>query len=281
MMKTERWIFIAGGMLVLALGACGGPDAQFRRAQELEEKAYYVEAGMKYEGIARKDPQSPLAPEALYRAGRIYQDKLKLYSRAGTYYNRIIEHYPASGPWPGRAKLALLNSPDYFPLSAGSSWVEGDSETHGRNMRAQWDCTEVSSGTFSIRRRVFAGSRFVSESRRFYRKQDFEVREYQEMKNPRAVILFSYPFYEGKSWRSVRDGQALTYAVAARGVSLKVKAGEFTNCLKVSEANPLMPGSVKYNYYAPGVGWVLTTISAGGREHTNTELLSYKIVPGE
>ena len=66
----------------------------------------------------------------------------------------------------------------------------------------------------------------------------------------------------------------------ANNLSVKVKAGQFNGCLKVSEENPELPGTLKYIYYAPDAGWILTTISvSGGKEHHNTELLSYRILP--
>lgn len=278
-MRIPRAVSFIMLAAVFLLAGCG-PSAQFKRAQGLETKGYFVEAGLAYEEIARKYPENPLAPEALYRVGHIYQNRLKLYSQAGNFYKRIIDRYPAASPWAAFAKRSLLDSPDYYPLAKGSFWIEGDSETGGRNMRSEWICTETSSGTYCIRRRISAGSQFVSETKRLYRKEDYEVREFAGSGASSYTTLLSYPYYEGKKWYPRRDGQSLTFTIVSRNAALKVKAGEFANCLKICEQNPMIPGSVKYNYYAPGVGWVLTTTaSAGGQEHENTELLSYKIVP--
>lgn len=280
-MNHSRIFFFAVLAAAFLFAGCG-PSARFERAQGLEKKGYFVEAGLAYEEIARKYPEDPLSPEALYRVGRIYQNKLKLYSQAGSFYKRVIDRYPAASPWAAFARRSLLDCPDYYPLTQGSFWIEGDSETGGRNMRSEWNCTETSSGTWCIRRRISAGSQFVSETKRFYRKEDYEVREYPGSDASRYTTLLSHPYYEGKTWRSRRDGRSLTFTVVSLNAALKVKAGEFANCLKICEENPMIPGSVKYNYYAPGVGWVLTTTaSAGGQEHKNTELLSYRIVPEE
>ncbi len=155
-----------------------GLDFQFRQAQKLEKNGYFVEAGFKYQNICQKYPSSRICPQALYRLGRIYQKNLKLYGQAVNYYKRLIEYYPSSQPWTNLARAGIFGSPDYFPLTKGSFWIEGDSETEGRNMRAEWDCNEVSTGTFSIVKRLFAGSNHVTDIKRFYRKDNFQLREY-------------------------------------------------------------------------------------------------------
>ncbi len=94
-------------------------------------------------------------------------------------------------------------------------------------------------------------------------------------------MALQYPFEVGKYWQTTRDGKKVIFGIVANNLSIKVKAGEFNGCLKVSEENPELPGSLRFNYYAPEAGWILTTTSAsGGSEHRNTELLSYKISPG-
>lgn len=277
--NNHRLLIISLLTSALLIAGCGARQ-QFSRAQMLEKKGYYVEAGIKYEEIAQRYPKDAVAAEALYRAGSIYQKNLRLFSQAGHYYTRLIEAYPQSSPWAALAREGIMDSPDYYPLKHGSFWIEGDSETGGHNMRAQWDCTGVSTGTFSIRRRIYAGEKMVTESTRYYRKEDLQVHEYEKLQSPRHLTLLNYPYYEGKSWKNMFSGHTIAVAVAAKDIPVKVKAGEFVGCIKISEEDRDLPGSIKFNYYAPGVGWILTTTaSAGGSEHRNTELLSYKIMP--
>jgi tetratricopeptide (TPR) repeat protein len=257
-----------------------GARQQFGQAQALENKGYYVEAGMKYDEVAQRYPKDAVAAEALYRAGNLYQKKLKLFSQAAHYYTLLIESYPDASPWAARAREGIMDSPDYFPLTQGTFWIEGDSETGGLNMRSAWDCTKISTGTYCIRRRVYAGQQMVSEFNRYYRKENLQLCEYERYPSDRYAALLNFPYYEGKSWKNSYGGHTILVTVAAKNVSVKVKAGEFPGCLKISEEDKDLPGSVKSNYYAPGVGWILTTTAAsGGREHRNTELLSYKILP--
>ncbi|MGA2090468.1 MAG: hypothetical protein ABSH12_03275 [Endomicrobiales bacterium] len=267
--------------LVAVCTFCGcGVSYHYKQAQNLERKGYFVEACLKYEDLYNKNPHHALAPVALYRLSMIYQTQLKLYSQSTQYYLELVQKYPQSVPWAERAMRGAMRSPDYFPLGAGSFWIEGDSATGGNNMRAEWNCLEVSSTTRCIKRRVFAGKMVVSTVKRYYVLASFEVRESNNpLLNPHTVIM-SYPFYEGKTWKSVRDGNPTVYTIVSKTATVKTKAGEFINCLKIKEINTLIPGSQKFNYYAPGIGWVLTTTgSSGSPEHSNTELLSCKIVP--
>lgn len=264
---------------VCCLGACG-VEHQFNAAGTLEQKGYFVEAGLRYEALYTKHPRHPLAPAALYRLGRIYQTHLKLYSQSTRYFLDLVRVYPQAEPWARRAMQAAMRSPDYFPLTPGSFWIEGDSASGGSNMRAEWTCLPSTGPARAIQRRIFAGRQTVATTQRYYALEAFEVRESASPTLAAHTVLMAYPYFEGKTWRTERDGSAIVYTILSRTATVKTKAGAFTNCLKVKEVNTRMPDSYKCTYYAPGVGWVLTTTgSAGRREHPNTELLSCKIVP--
>jgi hypothetical protein len=272
----KKYLFLI--IFACLITGCGA-GYQFKQAQDLERKGYFVEACLKYETLYKKNPQHPLAPFALYRLGRVYQSQLKLYSQSTQYFLELVQKYPQAAPWAERAMRGAMRSPDYFPLSAGSFWIEGDSQTGGGNMRAEWNCLEVSSTTRCIARRISAGRTVVSTTKRYYTLASFEVREGNTpLLKPHTVIM-AYPYFEGKTWQTVRDGTAVVYTIVSKTATVKTKAGEFINCLKIKEANPLIPHSQKFNYYAPDIGWVLTTTgSVGSPEHANTELLSCKIV---
>ncbi|OGS19227.1 MAG: hypothetical protein A2219_08145 [Elusimicrobia bacterium RIFOXYA2_FULL_50_26] len=265
----------------LALISACGPSYKFGRAQELEKKGFFVEAAVEYEKIYKKHTGSERAAESLYRLGRIYQKKLKIYSHANRFFRELADKYPSVEPWYSRAREGILNSPDYYPLTPGSFWIEGDSATGGRNMRAEWNCSSVSSGTFKIERKVYAGASLVTKIVRYFRKKDMQLQEGASASFANSSVVLQYPFATGKSWKSIRDGRPTIHTVVEENVALKVGAGEFEHCIKISEEYPDLPGTRKYNYYAAEVGWVLTTISGAGREHRNTELLSYKINPEE
>jgi tetratricopeptide (TPR) repeat protein len=264
--------------IVLIIAGCT-TNYKFNRAKILEENGYFVEAGQKYEQIAQNYPDSLYAPEALFRVAVIYQKKLNVYSKARICFTRIIENYPKAQPWRSLAEKELINCPDYFPLSNGSFWIEGDSKTGGQNMRTEWACSLVSTGTYLMKRRMFAGSSFVLQLSRYYKKERFALKEYKEADSNEETKILSYPFVEGRSWKTVKDGRNMVHTIVSLDAVVKVEAGTFTSCLKICEEAPSLPGK-KYIYYAPGVGWILTTTSAaGGTEFRNSELLSYKIRP--
>lgn len=265
----------------LALAACGAPGI-FNKARDLERKGYFIEACLRYETLVKRHPKHPLAPAALYHLGRIYQKHLKLYSQSSQYYQDLLKAYPAAQPWVSRAMQGAMGSPDFFPLSPGSFWIEGDSQSGGSNMRAEWTCLAVSSTVWAIQRKVFAGKTAVATIKRYYSVNAFALQEKETPSDPRSTVVLSYPYYDGKSWKTVRDGQSVVYTIVTRSATVLTKAGEFTGCLKIREENPRIPGSHRINYYAPGIGWVLTTTAtAGGAEHRNTELLSCKIAADE
>jgi len=264
------------------LSSCGSPERLFSKAQKLEGKGFFVEAGITYDKLAKKYPQAQLAPQALYRIGRIYQKKLKLFSYSNRYYETLLNRYSSAQPWAHLAGAGLLTSPNYFPLHAGNFWIEGDSESGGVNMRAQWVCDEISSNTYCMTRRIFAGSHLVKEIKQYYRIKGTQLRQFERSSDEAGVIMLSYPFETGRSWRTVSEGKWMEYKIEASGERISVKAGSFPNCLKIAERNLAYPRSVKYNYYAPEVGWVLTTTAlVGGAEHRSTELLSCKVFPEE
>ncbi|MFH1368620.1 MAG: hypothetical protein ABII64_05800 [Elusimicrobiota bacterium] len=263
---------------VILISGCG-PGADFDHARSLEKRGYYVEAGLEYDKLVRENPDYPKSPEALYRLGKIYQKKIKLYPHAKKYFQNLIDSYPDALPWSESAKREILNCPDYFPLTNGSFWIEGDSATGGRNMRAEWNCQEISSGTFRITRKISAGAKLVTTIYRYFRKAEFEFREYTDKDAPAYTIVYSYPLEKGREWKTSRDGRMILCRILEKDIPVSVKAGNFTGCIKISEESPSLPGSRKFNYYAPDVGWILTTTSASGQEFRNTELISYKIMP--
>jgi len=268
--------------LVVALFfICGcGPSSEFNRAQQLETDGYFVQSAIKYEGIFKKYPDKPMAPEALYRAGRIYQKQLKLYSKAGILFTKLREFYSAVEPWGGLAEDALFACPEYFPLGDGNFWIEGDSRTGGENMRAEWSCVASSGTVYRVNKRILAGRSLVAQVNRYYRVQNLELRESVDNLFKQYTVVLTYPFEPGRSWTTSRDGRAIKCRIIDRNAEVKVVAGDFTNCLKISEEYPNLQGAIKFNYYAPGVGWVMTsTASLGGTEYRSSELLSYRLRP--
>lgn len=263
--------------IFVLINGCG-PKYNFNKAKKLEQKEYYVQAIKKYIYVSEKFPESEYAPEAVYNAGRIYQKNLKIYNEAVKLYSELIYKYPSQQQWVKLAKIGIFESPDYFPLKDGYVWVEGDSDTLGKNMRVEYYCTQISSFTYSIKKRYYAGNKIVTELKRYYTKEDYELREMINMDSVSYTVLLSYPFEKMKSWITTRDNRKLKLTIVSDSVSVITKAGKFDNCIKIREESIDYPGAYKYEYYAPDIGHVLTTIGTAKSEveHRNIELISYK-----
>ena len=271
------FLFIIYSLLLTFLNGCGA-GSNFNRAKKLEKNKYYVQAIEKYKTISRNYSKSKYAPESLYRAARLYQKELKVYPEGCKLYAELIYKFPEAGSWVRLAKRGIFDSPDYFPLEEDYLAVEGDSQTGGKNMRLEQYCSLVSTYTYSIVKKYYAGKKLATKIKRFYTKENYELRELSSLKSKSYTVLLSFPFDKMKSWKTTRDKNVLKMTIVDTNASVKVRAGRFTGCIKVREENPKLPGAYKYEYYAPGVGHVLTTIGSSKSkvEHRNTELISYK-----
>ncbi|MFA6599887.1 MAG: outer membrane protein assembly factor BamD [Candidatus Omnitrophota bacterium] len=73
----------------------GAAQEQFDYAMKFYNEKNLDESGKQFEDIVKKYPQLPLAGEALYRLGTIYEEKAD-YLKAFRYYQKIVESYPNS-----------------------------------------------------------------------------------------------------------------------------------------------------------------------------------------
>jgi hypothetical protein len=277
-MKITKTCIVATAFFVLAVTIAGcGANYQFKKARALENKKYYPQAAEKYIQVADKHPSNPLAPESLYRAGRIYQKQLKIYSKSTDVFARLIRAYSGVEPWSSLAKNGIFDSPDYFPLDAGFKWTEGDSETGGSNMRVESSCVEVTTGVYKVTRNYFAGARSVTAIVRYYKKADYRLLESGDKGLASPFVRIKYPFEAGSSWETESGSRKFRLNIEGTGLTIRVRAGEFSGCLKVRQEDKGFPDSYKYEYFAPGAGLILTTVGSrkSGSEHRNTELISY------
>jgi tetratricopeptide (TPR) repeat protein len=280
-MKDRKYstvlVFSACIFAAALLGGCGAGN-KFNNAEKLEKNKYYVQAAVQYKAIGEKYPDSRYVPEALYRAARIYQEELKIYPEARKLYAELIYKFPDDSAVVGRAKIGIFDSPDYFPLREGYITVEGDSETGGRNMRVEQYYSVISTNVCSVEKRYYAGSRLASSIKKIYAKVNYELRELPAPDSERYAVILSFPFDNMKSWKTSKDNRNLSMTIVDNDATVEVRSGRFTGCLKVREEDPQLPEACRYEYYAPGVGHVLTTTGSKSSrsEHANTEIISYK-----
>ena len=70
-----------------------------------------------------------------------------------------------------------------------------------------------------------------------------------------GILMLAHPI-EGIWYRQeYREGEAEDVAqVLSRNETLTVPAGTFSGVIRIAEWNPLEPGILEHDYYAPGVG---------------------------
>lgn len=250
----------------MALCACDG--LRYRQARFYEGTRRYPLALKAYERLIERAPEHARAAEAHVRAGELYARKFQRCLEARRHFEAAARMQPPE-PWAARARAGIMDCPDYFPLGPGRTWVYGDTQSGGKFMRLEWELRESGAKAGGlIVGSMFAGNRRLKVDRTVYEKRDWMVFEGD------APIL-RFPYRVGASWDARRGEERLLYRIEAEGQTVTTVAGTFTDCLKVREVNRKMPGSWKYDYYAPFVGRVKTTIGGPGFENPNTELTRF------
>ncbi|MFA5858133.1 MAG: hypothetical protein WC955_03600 [Elusimicrobiota bacterium] len=280
-MKRWQWYALGGLyvlMVLLIYLVIHNVRFYFGYGKELESKKQVWDAVEQYVTTAEKFPSSTVAPEARYRAAELLREKVKDYGLALYQYELIITSYPESK----HAKLAVGQREycyDFMPVVAGHFWAEGDSQTGGQNYRAEI----VSVGKSKVagrdvevlQRKVFAGKQVVSNTREYYYFEGKSLVRH-DTANPQTVMI--QPLLLDTQWFARQMGQEVVFTVVARGLNITVRAGTFTKCAKIRQEYKSLPGSWRYDYYAPGVGRILTTTAAGKMPETRmTELLTYRV----
>jgi hypothetical protein len=263
--KTTMFALIAAGLC-----ACGA-NYYYEEASKLEAQGMLLEAADSYRLFADKNPEDPRAPGALFSAAEIYSRKFGLCSRAVPVLEALLKNY-ASTPLRPAAMKDLFICPDYLPVDRPMSWTYGDSATGGANARQttrveNWDPARVQTVT-----RIYAGRALVATQKKKYR---FKERDLIETQGGAETIVLKYPVEKGLSWSSASGGRRARFTVEEVGLRVKVRAGEFENCIKIKQSLEGAP-SWLYEYYAPWTGKILTSVAGKGFENRVTELLKYE-----
>ena len=263
-----------GGKLIFAMLLCAagwGCSPRYGDGVALQEQGRFAQAAEKYKVFALKNPTHPDAPKALQAAADLYAVKLGVCRRAKPLLELLVREYPAHR-LPEDIYRRIFVCPDYFPAGPGLKWTYGDSQTLGRNARQVVEVTDHTSRGAVVKNAFYAGTSLVSSQKRTYRFADSDFLESQA---GRATKILSYPLEAGKAWTSSGPEGKLEFRVEAAGLKVKVKAGEFYDCVKVRRRTAGMPSWI-YEYYAPWTGRVLTAVGGPGFENRVTELLKYE-----
>jgi hypothetical protein len=247
--------------------------ADFYGGRFCDETGRYGRAATALERFLDRRPADARACAAHLRLGRIYTRRFGRYLEAKRHFEAAARSGDRRSACALEAKAELLDCPDFFPLESGRSWVYGDSASGGRNMRLEVEVRTATGGKAVQTSVLYAGQRVFSKTTKDYVKRDWAV---WELAGGQESMFLRYPFSAGEQWKSGVGRQALGYRIEADGIEVKTLAGDFSGCIKVRESDPRFPKSWKFDYFAPGVGRIKTTVGAAGVENPNTELLRYR-----
>lgn len=225
------------------------------------------------EAFVARSPEDPRAGEALVRVGELYESSLKKCREARRSYEASLRLAPANEPWSTRAKAGIMGCPDYFPLNTISAWFYGDSDSGGKNMRLEWKVRHSSGAAQGeIDTALYAGDKVISAKKEIFSKEGWTV---WQLVGSRRIPVLKYPFHIGLSWSTPSPQGVIEYRVESDTERVETVAGVFEDCLKVRELNLSYPDTWKYDYYAPNIGRVKTSVAGDGYENPNTELLKF------
>lgn len=257
--------------LCFLLAAAAGCAPRFEDAVVLERQGRLLKAAEKYTACAAAKPRAPEAPKALLAAAGIYALKLGLCAESKPLLERLAREYP-DFKMPEDAFRRIFICPDYFPSGPGLKWTYGDSQTLGKNARQVAEVADHTSRGAVIVSAFYAGKEFVSRQKKFYRFSGMGFLENQDRKD---TVILDYPLDPGRTWASAGAQGRLEFRVEQAGLRVKVKAGEFENCVKVSRRSPGGQSWIN-EYYAPWTGKILTAVAGKGFENRVMELLAYE-----
>lgn len=264
--------FLVGVVLLpfslVFLSSCG---YDHQEAAGLERQGMPLKAAEYYALFADKNPDDPRAPASLFEAAEIYARQFGLCSKAAPVLEKLLKNYPSYSGKQAALK-DLLVCPDYLPVDRPLSWTFGDSDTGGRNARLVTKMSDWSPLGGSLVTKTYAGRQLVATQKKKY---VLKGRDLLEKAGRREAVVMKYPVEKGLTWTSIVDGRTVRFTIEDAGLKVKVRAGEFENCIKVRQAADGASSWI-YEYYAPWTGKILTSVAGNKFENRVTELIKYE-----
>lgn len=244
----------------------------------MERLGRYPSAIALYERFGAQNPKDQRAAEAFYRTAEIYRTVLKDAAEARRCYEQVLRNYPQS-EWSNLAEQGIMLSPDYFPSALFR--IMGDSQSGGNYMKTEESCDPDPKNPekIKVKRKIFAGKNIVSEVSLAYEKKKLELREYPEKGGGYCVVL-KYPLQKQLRWESARGSAKYSFLIEEDDLTVAVKAGVFSHCVKVKQQSASARSTWKVEYYAPDTGLILTAAATPNNETRIAELLSIKPASG-
>lgn len=95
-------------------------EARFDRAAELMGAGDYAAAAAAFTSLAEDAPDADVAPDALFTAGRLYEERLTDPTRAAALYRTLTERYPDSRTALAASRRLSILETDLGPDNAGA-----------------------------------------------------------------------------------------------------------------------------------------------------------------
>ncbi|MCX7641755.1 MAG: hypothetical protein N2Z20_03885 [Elusimicrobiales bacterium] len=166
-----------------------------------------------------------------------------------------------------------MKTKDYFPLKEKTRYEYEFKSTEFEGVATVYiDIIKVSK----------KGKVISADARMIFRLRDENITEFKIKKDNKWVITtdgivvggrkeFPLPLYEGKKWDEYPDYNE----VISMTDKVSVKAGKFSNCLKIMTKISGGDGGISFRYYAPGIGYILEDWKGEDRQ-MYCELVSIK-----
>src|SRR5205814_584439 len=109
-----------------------------------------------------------------------------------------------------------------------------------------------------------------------YKKDQSELQEFKQGQDEDPHVVLKWPIEIGNHWKSKGEGRIFNSEIISLSTHISVSAGDFDQCLLV-RSFATGDTAAKNEYYAPGVGRVLTSLTSPKGEKRITELSSFHI----
>ncbi|MEF3280018.1 MAG: hypothetical protein K6357_03525 [Elusimicrobiota bacterium] len=239
-----------------------------KQAEKLYKQKRYPEAAKYFEKYYLNYPKKEKADYAAYYAGLIYSSKLYVCEEAKRSFEFLIKKFPKSQYYQ-ESYFRFFICPNYvFPKY--NKFYFGDSESYGKNASELIYITKKDYQKIDFTSKIYAGKKLLKTQKKQYIIDANRVLEKNETGVSKIIINYSK---EG-IWKYSLNGQVYFAKMVYAG-DIKVKAGEFSNCVKVMES---VEGSNTkiITYYAPEIGKILTSSLYEDKETRIMELIKYE-----
>lgn len=257
-MRSKLGIFII--LNILFFSSCS--KSILEQAEKLYQNKDYINAVKYYEKYYKLNKKD--SDYAAYMAGMIYSSYLGNCNQGIRAFEFLVKNYPESKYYQ-ESYFRSFVCPNYI-YPKYNTLVYGDSSSYGKNAREIINIKSKNFKRIDFISKIYAGKKLISTQKKYCIIKDNEVLD------DKNRLIIKYPL--SNSWEYKLNSQKYFVKIENAG-KIKVKAGEFENCIMIIEKGDSTV-TENINYYAPEVGRILTTTRYNKKETRIMELISYE-----